>query len=550
VNGNNKRYIIGECGKMMVKEGEREDVREKRIRAFTQIYYSNPKIQETLLNFAKDREVVPRYFDGFGKRPDIIQYASDILGLVRKGATSFHASEEIWEDPLQLSSESTMKELRDLRKGWDLVIDVDSKYFDVSRVLTSLIVEALEQHGVRNYGIKFSGSKGMHILVSSKAFPKEFNGEKMEEKFPEWPRAICEYLTHITRPLFNKEISELFSDVKEDMKKKNAKEALCPECGRPVKKGSLVNLECPICHTEIKRKNKESMKKKLKCIQEECAGVFEIKNEIDFFECEYCENVSSISKTESSKRYKTTFTEHAKSPDYSGKMREEDAGVSYGASDLVLVASRHLFRMPYSLHEKTALASVVLEKDEIKSFSPGDASPLKIMIKEFMPKNENGEARRLLAAALDWQRGRNIVEKRVEGLKYGKFKDKKKFENVELKNVSEEMYPLAIKKLLKGLDEGRKRGLFVLLTFLGSIGKTPVEINKMAREWNEKNDPPLREGYLKSQIDWHLRQKKKILPPNYENEAFYRDIGLIDKKQNVKNPLVDVSRKLREKKVF
>ena len=82
------------------------------------------------------------------------------------------------------------------------------------------------------------------------------------------------------------------------------------------------------------------------------------------------------------------------------------------------------------------------------------------------------------------------------------------------------------------------------------VGKTPEEINKGVRAWNEKNDPPLREGYVRSQIDWHLRQKKKILPPNYDNESFYRDIGLIDKKQKVKNPLVDVSRKLREKKVF
>ena len=52
---------------------------------------------------------------------------------------------------------------------------------------------------------------------------------------------------------------------------------------------------------------------------------------------------------------------------------------------------------------------------------------------------------------------------------------------------------------------------------------------------------------MKSQIDWHLKQKKKILPPNYDNDAFYKDLGLIEGKQNVKNPIVEVVRKLRNR---
>src|SRR3990167_139439 len=93
--------------------------KEKRVRDLTSIYYSNPKIVEAIVNFARDREVVPRYFEQFGKRPDILQYPSDIRELVKKGATSFHASEELWHDPLQLSSEMSQSEMRDLRKGWD-----------------------------------------------------------------------------------------------------------------------------------------------------------------------------------------------------------------------------------------------------------------------------------------------------------------------------------------------------------------------------------------------------------------------------------------------
>ena len=54
------------------------EVKEERIRAITKLYYSNPKVQETLVRFSQNREVVPRYFEGFGKRPDTIQYPSDI----------------------------------------------------------------------------------------------------------------------------------------------------------------------------------------------------------------------------------------------------------------------------------------------------------------------------------------------------------------------------------------------------------------------------------------------------------------------------------------
>ena len=53
--------------------------------------------------------------------------------------------------------------------------------------------------------------------------------------------------------------------------------------------------------------------------------------------------------------------------------------------DILLVSPRHLFRMPYSLHEKTALASVVLNTDEISDFELKDADPLKAKVKTFMP---------------------------------------------------------------------------------------------------------------------------------------------------------------------
>src|SRR3989338_7822546 len=157
--------------------------KEKRIRALTKLYYSNPKIQEALVKFATDREVVPRYFEFFGKRPDIIQYSNDIMSAVNKCATSFHASEEIWSDVLQLSSEITQEQMSELRKSWDLVIDIDSRYFDLSKEASKLVIDLIEEYGIKNYGIKFSGSKGLHIIISGKAFPSKFENKLMKSCF-------------------------------------------------------------------------------------------------------------------------------------------------------------------------------------------------------------------------------------------------------------------------------------------------------------------------------------------------------------------------------
>jgi len=112
------------------------------------------------------------------------------------------------------------------------------------------------------------------------------------------------------------------------------------------------------------------------------------------------------------------------------------------------------------------------------------------------------------------------------------------------------MFPMPIKKLLKGLKDGKKRGLFILITFLRTLNFSPEYINNKTREWNKLNEPPLREGYLKSQIEWHIRQKRKILPPNYDNDSFYKDLGLIDKKQETKNPVVEAIRKARNREKF
>ncbi|MEK6888736.1 MAG: hypothetical protein AABW80_01370 [Nanoarchaeota archaeon] len=510
-------------------------VKEERIRAITKLYYSNPKVQEALLKFSKDREVVPRYFEGFGKRPDSLQYNSDIMGLVNKGATSFHASEELWEDVLAINSDMTQAEFNLLRKSWDLLIDIDSSFLDCSKIATDLIIKALEHFGIKNYGIKFSGSKGFHIIVAGKAFPEEYNGMKMSEMFPEWPRAISEYLMYYIRRDYNIEVGKILSNtdiVARTGNKEKEENIICKKCGRKALRGVVANLHCPICGFQINRRDAKTSKRKLKCINARCAGILESGDEKDYWYCEYCKQDEESKANLNSE----------KNPEYFEKLRGENAE-AIAKLDLILVAPRHLFRMPYSLHEKTSLASVVLKKEEIKDFEPKDADPLKIKIRDYLPENEKDEAKKLLSAALEWKKGREQQEEEQVKKKY--FSET----NFEVGNIDEKDFPKPIKKLLNGIGDGKKRGLFILLTFLKSINYSPEKINQLVREWNKKNEQPLKEGYLKSQIEWHLRQKKKILPPNYDNPSFYKDLGLLDEKPNVKNPLVDAIRKARRKHI-
>ncbi|MEK9184818.1 MAG: hypothetical protein AAB866_01470, partial [Patescibacteria group bacterium] len=133
---------------MQNEESPKEiSIKEERIRQITHLYYSRPEIQKAIYDFSQNREISPRYFEGFGKRPDAFQYKTDILQMAKKGATSFHCSEELWGDPLKLSTGLTEKQLNELRIGWDLLIDIDSKYLDYSKISAQIIIEILNFHG-------------------------------------------------------------------------------------------------------------------------------------------------------------------------------------------------------------------------------------------------------------------------------------------------------------------------------------------------------------------------------------------------------------------
>lgn len=379
-----------------------------------------------------------------------------------------------------------------------------------------------------------SGNKGFHIIVPWRAFPKEVYGMQTKNMFPEWPKLICQYLTETLREKLTDEIleNESLSEIAKKIGKK--KEDLiiteCLSCNRPAKKANLVTWSCPYCKTEriMPQKNKRIPK----CPDCKRELIQKLREEI--YVCDFC-NITSKSN-----------------PNMFSKTRTKTESLI--EADLVLVSSRHLFRMPYSLHEKTALSSMVIDKDKIRDFQIKDANPFKAEIKNFYPKPKINEAKELLLQVLDWkenqERKQDFLKEQGEILSKSKFQfeskknsiskgTKSKYQKILIDNPSDEIFPPCIKNLLRGIkDDGRKRALFILINFFKSLGLNEVELEKRINLWNDKNYQPLKKGYIQSQLNWYKKNRTR-LPPNCD-KSNYQDLNICHPDQlcrQIKNPL-------------
>jgi len=400
-----------------------------------QAYYSNSEIKKELVFNAQNREVAVRFGNGgFGKRPDILQFDNEVTDFVKKGATSFHISEEHWRNPLDLKPGMTKRELDNLRTGWDLVLDIDSPDLEDSKIITHYLIEAIRFHDVKNISVKFSGNKGFHIAIPFKAFPARVNDVETVKLFPEGPKVIAQYLVNMIEPV-------------------------------------------------LVEKYGEQMREKLKV-------------------------------------------------------------------DTVLISNRHMFRAPYSLHEKSGLVSLPIKAEEVLSFNKESAKPERVKASlRFMDDSDvqQGEASSLITQAFDWNaRNSSKIEDYYEDIPNLKPQE---FEEIS-EAIPEEYFPPCIKMGLAGIEDGRKRFLFILINFLRSVGWNMKEIEERVWKWNNSLENPLKEGYVMSQLNWHKANKKKVLPPNYANKAYYADIGILPPENitsKFKNPVTYTIRMFRAK---
>jgi hypothetical protein len=418
--------------------------------ADTLSFYKRKDIQEAIVSYSKEREVCVMYgLQNFGKRPDVINYPADIIELVKNNATSFHVSEESWYNPLQLSPEMRREQLDELRKGWDLVLDIDCPFLEYSQIAGSLIMQTLKYHGIKSISCKFSGNHGFHIAVPFEAFPEKANNRATKDLFPEAPRVIAAYIRHF--------IGEQLS-------------------AKILQKDSLLNI--------IKKtgKNKEEIVKN---------GKFDPFSMLEI--------------------------------------------------DTILIASRHLYRAPYSFNEKSGLISIPINPDKIIEFNKESAKPNNVRVNDFIFLDKRNvsrdEAKRLFVEAYDYD-ARNQKNIDIEEEMRGDKKAKRSFDDSLQQAIPMDLFPPCIKNILKGLQDGKKRSLFILTNFLTCCGWDYEQIDGLLTDWNKRNSEQLREVLIKGQLRYHKQRKKKIPPPNcrraYEDMQMCRPDSLCGK---IKNPV-------------
>lgn len=398
-------------------------------------YYEQEELINKFLKLCEYREVTPTYEKGYGKRPDAINFRGDLEQFIENGAIAFHGSVEKWKNPLLIDNVS---DLDNLRTGWDLVIDIDcDESFEISKKTTKLVINELEQHGIENISVKFSGNRGFHIGIRSEAFPKKIEDQEIAKHYPRLPRGIVDYIRDNVR-----------TDLIQIIKENGFKEEILTEDG------------------------------------------------LDPFQFADIEN---------------------------------DWG------------QRHLFRLPYSINEKSWLVSKPIKKHRVENFSKKEARIENIDFEEsFLKEYSEGEAEELAIKVLDYleKKQRKKKKKRAE-------RNTGEYDRPE-DAVPEKYFPPTINNILEGLEDGRKRGLFILINFLRTVGYSWEEIEAKIWDWNEENKEALNDSYVKTQLRWHKNRSETVPPPNYDSNGYYKDMNVYEGdnlEEKVSNPVSYAFRK-------
>lgn len=497
-------------------------------------HYKNPEVQKEMVESARGREVAIRFADkGFGKRPDVLMYPNDVLEFAKQGATSFHVSEEHWHNPLQLGPGLRPQELDEMRKAWDLVLDIDCPDWKLSKIITWLLIRALQDYGIESISCKFSGNKGFHIGVPFEAFPKELDGKPTETLFPDICKKISLCLlehvgTNMTK-LHEKEQSVTFGG------EYSFSFEYFLEKGLVESEEELKEWRCAKCQKKLTRKP-QSKKYEHSCGN--CGRVTRTNN--DYEKCSNCNTLMEkkpiprkpICSCGGDEAYQTFNP------------------FSIVEVDTILISSRHMYRMVYSLHEKSGLASIPFNPNKILFFKKEMASPDNLEISKYRfldtSKTKETEGMKLAKEALEYKRDEREIREKKEQFKEFQNTEKRMTEFEDLTEaIPEEFFPPCIMNILDGINDGKKRATFVIINFLSNVGYEWEAIDSILDEWNKKNVEPLREVLMKGQLRYAKQRKEKIMPPNcfykesYGQRGYYKDFGVCAPDgfcRRVKNP--------------
>jgi Zn ribbon nucleic-acid-binding protein len=293
------------------------------------------------------------------------------------------------------------------------------------------------------------------------------------------------------------------------------------------------------------RKAKVAEKKLYQCPKCESSFSFD---DVEYINCKKCGHL--MNKNEFEVKEMHNGNEQSRCPkcnstDFSRKA----SPITLLNLDAVLISSRHMYRMVYSLHEKSGLCSVPIDPEKVMDFEKAMADPDKITIGKFRFLDtisaDASEANELFDNADSF----HIADEEI-ALRTSQFDEIKKteakskdFEDVQIA-IPEEFFPPCIENILNGLDDGKKRSMFIMINFLSSVGYSFDSIEEIMLRWNQKNKEPLRQVLLTGQIRYRKMQykatQKKVLPPNCDNKSYYQDLRICTPDNfcnRIKNPV-------------
>jgi hypothetical protein len=490
-------------------------------------HYLRRDVADAIAAECENREVAIKFLDRFGKRPERIDSAAEVMDFSRSGASSYHISEELWSDPLKIATGQSESAARELRIGWDFIIDVDCPDWGLSKTIAKSLLEALDSYGMRTRRIKFSGNKGFHIGIPTEAFPVTIMGSdgvehRTSDLFPEVPRLMLKLLADRvqTRVKVHEDSIELsgqryrWSFLSEllGVDERDIIVRRCSKCGGT----DRVNLfRCAICDKEFAEQK-------------------------DFAVCpEHGADAVRLVGVECSKRSCRSTKFEAPEVDIESILH----------LDIQLISNRHMFRSPYSLHEKSGLVSVVFPEDALDIFEKEMARPeylafaYPFLDTSVRSSASSSEGKAILSEAL--------LSHEEELARQPQYSDE-----IELPEeaISEEHFPPSIRNILRGvmvggepLKDGRKRSVLILINFLRCMGWDQESVEARLYAWNQNLEDPLREVYINGQLR-HAFRASPMLPPNYDNKEYYLDIGVYDPsdplEKTLKNPVQYAKRKL------
>jgi len=226
--------------------------------------------------------------------------------------------------------------------------------------------------------------------------------------------------------------------------------------------------------------------------------------------------------------------------------------------DLQIASPRHMIRAPYSVHEKTGLVSVVVPIKGLMSFDIESAKPpideIIPLPSEYIENNEFIEdilVYTFIVSSSEFRLENVFRELSLKKLAK-KIRTRHAYYRKKLSKINyEDIYPPCVRRMLEGLEDGRKRSLFHLTTFFKAIGLPADEVLLKLKEWNQKNKEPLSDKMIEYTVKYHYDENRKYLPYSCQRikEEFGDTICKPDKYcklYQVKHPLSYFYKRLRD----